>query len=84
MFILSDSTPPPRPLNVVSVTQGLINALIYYKLAGSMERRHFGTSGLIKRGLPSSHCTATQCRLFLCCFHGQIQLNTAVYLQDNS
>ena len=30
MFILSDS--PPRPPSVVSVTQGLINALIHYKL----------------------------------------------------
>lgn len=81
-LILSDF--PCWPLSVASVTQGLINALIYYKLAGSMEQCHFGMSRLIKRGSPTSRCTATQCHLLLGRFPGQILLNIAVFFQDNS
>lgn len=55
MFILPHIPGPP---GVVSVTQGLINAFICYKLAGSMEQCHFGVSRLIKHRLPTFHCKA--------------------------
>lgn len=49
MFILPHN---PWPPSVISVTPGLINAFIYYKLAGSTEPCHFGVSRLIKHRLP--------------------------------
>lgn len=74
----------PWPSSIVSVTQGVINASVYYKPAGSMEWCHCGMGKLIKCGLPAPHCTAAQCHLLLGHFSGQIQLNIATYFQDNS
>lgn len=74
----------PRPSSIVSVTQGVITAFVYYKLAGSMEQCHCGMGRLIKCALPASHCTAARCHLFLGHVSGQIQLNIATYFQDNS
>lgn len=75
MFILPHM---PWPLSVVSITQGLINAFIYYKLAGIMEPCHFGVSRLIKHRLPTFHCKAMPSP------SRQFQLDIVIYFQDYS